>query len=159
MLSLTRKADYAIMAMAELARRDPERVSARCMAEGLRVPVPVLTGVLHQLRQASLVSSTLGGKGGYTLARTANDISLADIVEAIEGPTRLALCCGDGHDESGESGTVCDLESDCRIKEPIRRVHQGFRSFLEQVRLPHLAFDPQPMPLRVNVDESVESWT
>ena len=155
MLSLTRKADYAIMAMAELARRDPDRVSARSLAESLHVPVPVMTAVLHQLRQTGLVGSTMGGKGGYTLARAPAEISLAAIIEAIEGPIRLALCCGD--DEPGiADGSVssCDLEADCRIKEPVQRVHQGLRLFLEQVRLVHLVSDQQPMPIRLAVGAS-----
>lgn len=145
MLSLTRKADYAVMAMAELARRYPERISARCLAESLRVPLPVLTGVLHLLRQADLIGSTLGGRGGYALAREAQDISLAAIVEAIDGPIRLALCC---HEEQGVErapSAACDLEPDCRIKEPVQRVHNSLRSFLQQIRLQHLAFEGQPL--------------
>lgn len=157
MLSLTRKADYAIMAMAELARRDPDRVSARSLAESLRVPVPVMTGVLHQLRQATLIDSTLGGKGGYTLAREAVEISLAEIIEAIEGPIRLALCCNEENVASDEATTSCELEADCRIKEPVQRVHQGLRLFLEQVRLGHLISEQQPTPLRLALGASALS--
>lgn len=140
MLSLTRKADYAVMAMAELARRAPSRVSARELAASLRVPQPVLTGVLHRLRLASLVGSTLGGKGGYSLARDADTISLADMVEAIEGPMRLALCCGEDSPGGHADAAACDLEPDCRIKEPVQRIHRSLRRFLAQVRLRHLAF-------------------
>ncbi len=147
MLSLTRKADYAVMAMAELARRAPSRASARELASSLRVPLPVLTGVLHQLRLASLVGSTLGGRGGYTLARDAGEISLAEMIEAIEGPLRLALCCSDQTAHGEADDATCDFESDCRIKEPVQRVHQGLRRFLQQVRLQHLAFGDEPTSL------------
>lgn len=147
MLSLTRKADYAVMAMAELARRYPGRLSARGLAQALRVPLPVLTGVLHQLRQAELIGSMMGGRGGYALARDAGEISLADMVEAIEGPIRLALCCGDGEAADHGEATHCGLESDCRIKAPVQRVHQSLRMFLQQIRLRHLAFEHQPLPI------------
>jgi Rrf2 family protein len=153
-LSLTRKADYAVMAMAELARRQPDRASARDLSETLSLPLPILTAVLHQLRQAGLIDSTLGGKGGYSLARVPQLISLAEIIEAIEGPIRLALCCADEHDEDAE-GHKCDLESNCRIKEPVRRVHGSLRRFLEQIRLSQLAFGSVPVAVGVTkVSES-----
>jgi Rrf2 family protein len=145
-LTLTRKADYGLLAMAELARRWPARASARELADVTSVAWPVLTNILHRLRRYGLIVSTMGGKGGYSLARTAESISLADIIEAIEGPPRLTLCCG-GHQESGDEPHDCELEPDCRIKRPIRRVHASLRNFLDQVTLARIAFDDDPTPV------------
>ncbi len=146
MLSLTRKADYAFVAMADLARRDPEHASARELAETIGIPLPMLTNVLHQLVQFGLVASTKGAKGGYRLSRSAREISLADMIDAIQGSIRLAACCGG---ELEEADADCDLERSCKIKEPVRRVHRGLREYLSQVSLADLAFDAKPVTLGV----------
>ena len=146
MLSLTRKADYAFVAMAELARHSPHLVSAREISRSIGVGLPILTNILHRLLQQGLVTSTMGSKGGYQLARPPDRINLADMIDAIEGPFKLAVCCGDHgsmrHDDD------CELSSSCRIKEPVRRVHQGLRDYLSGVSLAELAFDRQTVELR-----------
>lgn len=151
MLSLTRKADYAFVAMAELARRDPEHASARELAETIGVSLPMLTNVLHQLVQFGLVASTKGAKGGYRLSRAARTISLADMIDAVQGTIRLAACCG-GDPEVADAD--CDLERSCRIKEPVRRVHRGLREYLSRVSLADLAFDAKTVTLGLPGDAS-----
>lgn len=148
MLTLTRKADYGLLALAELARRWPDRASARELAEVTNVAWPMLTNILHRLRRGGLIVSTMGGKGGYQLARTADGITLADIIEAIEGAPRLTLCCsGEAPREAAGETHDCELEPDCRIKRPIRRVHASLRNFLDQVTLARIAFDDGPTPI------------
>ena len=137
MLTLTRKADYALVAMADLAHRAPGRVSAREMARSIRVPLPVLTNILHQLLHKGLVTSTMGSKGGYSLARRPEQISLAEMIDAIEGPFRLTVCCSTECDSERER---CELERECSIKEPVRRVHTSLRQFLSGVTLAQIAF-------------------
>lgn len=138
MLSLTRKADYAVVALADLAHRGDSIASARELAQSTQVPLPVLTNILHQLLHCGLVVSVMGSKGGYSLARRADEISLAEIIDAIEGPFKLTACCGEAGD--GEDG-VCELVDDCRIKEPVRRVHERLRDFLGAVTLAYVASD------------------
>ncbi len=148
LLSLTRKADYALVAMAELARRDPEQISARKLAEDVQVPLPVLTNILHQLLQHELVVSTRGAQGGYRLSRPAGQIALASVIEAVEGPVQLTMCCGDEEETDSDSRSgSCDLEDGCRIKAPLRRVQERFRSFLNQVDLAYIAYDHVPVSL------------
>ena len=133
---MTRKTDYALVAIAYLANEEPSRVSAREIAERLGLPVPALMNILNQLGHAGLVLSTRGPNGGYGLARPPNEISLASLIEAVEGPVRLTLCC------SGTVETVerrCDLESGCAIKGPVRKVHTMLRQFLDQVTLDQIA--------------------
>ena len=148
MLSLTRKADYAFVAMAELAQRSPDRVSAREIAETIRVSLPMLSNVLHQLHQYGLVSATKGSKGGYRLAKVPEDISLADMIDAMQGPFRLVACCAS---ERGADGPECDIEDSCRIKGPVRRVHERLRSFLSDIDLDHIAFERVPVALGIDV--------
>ena len=138
MLSLTRKADYALVVLADLARRGDSIASARELSQSTQVPLPVLTNILHQLLRCGLVVSVMGSKGGYSLARSADEISLAEIIDAIEGPFRLVACCGNM--EEGDDG-FCELVDDCRIREPVRRVHERVRDFLDAVTLAYVASD------------------
>lgn len=144
MLTLTRKADYALLAMSHLARTAPERSSAREIAGQIGVPLPVLTNVLNRLLHHGLVNSKMGAKGGYMLSRDPNEVSLTDMIDAIEGQFRMAICC---QDEPGAAADQCDLESSCQIKEPIRRVHQGIRAYMGQVTLGHIAFNRVPLTI------------
>ena len=93
--------------------------------------------------------STMGGKGGYALARSPSDITLSEMIEAIEGPPRLTVCCGQA--ESGDHGEAhdCELEKGCRIQRPIRRIHASLRSFLDHVTLARIAFDDGQAPIAI----------
>lgn len=150
MLSLTRKSDYALLAMTELARCAPEKASTRSIAEACQLHLPVLTNIMHQLMHSGLVVSARGSRGGYSLSRSADEITLADVIEAIEGPVKLALCCSetDGCEES-TTDSGCELADNCKIKAPVQRVHQGLRDFLNQVALTHIAFDQVPVTLGI----------
>ncbi len=152
MLSLTRKADYALVAMAALARSAPERMSARRLADIVHVPLPVLTNILHQLLHHGLIESTRGAQGGYRLAKGPDRITLFEMIEAVEGPVMLTRCCSDDEPVEDQSGK-CDLEFDCRIKEPLRRVHESLRHFLAGVALSQIASEETPVRLGV-VDEA-----
>lgn len=147
MLTLTRKADYALVAMAHLAHQAPERISARAIAEHIKVPQPVLTNILHQLLHSGLVNSTKGSKGGYRLAREPNQITLSEMIAAIEGPFKLAMCCG--HDDK-DMQPICDMEDSCNIKEPVQRVHTSLQQFLSQITLTHIAFSDTPVSLTIS---------
>lgn len=150
MLTLTRKADYALVAMAQLAKRAPGRISARDIAERVKIPLPVLTNILHQLLHSGLVSSVKGSKGGYRLARDPNHITLAEMIDAIEGPFKLAVCCSSGGVDVSQS---CELEDSCDIKEPVQRVHTSLRHFLNQITLTHIAFTEVPVSLGISVGQ------
>lgn len=146
MLSLTRKTDYALVALAELSRLDPQQASAREIAEHCQVPPSMLTNILKELVSAGLVTSTRGAKGGHRLACSLDEVSLADLIEAIEGPVRLTLCCTCDSVESVDEST-CDLEQSCTTREPMRKLNDMFHQFLEQVKLTHIITDSIPVDL------------
>lgn len=148
MLSLTRKADYAIVALSHLARRGASKSSARAIAERTNVPLPVLTNILHQLSNHGLVTSALGAKGGYALSRAAESISLADMIDAMEGTFKLTACCGG---EADEEMDACELQEGCQVVGPLRRVHARLREFLGQVTLAEIAFYTTPISLTVSM--------
>jgi len=148
LLSLTRKTDYALVAMAELARRGQTRTSARKLADEVQVPLPVLTNILHQLLQHELVVSTRGAQGGYRLSRPPELITLASVIEAVDGPVQLTLCCCDDEETAVDASAArCDLEDGCRIKAPLRRVQERFHKFLNNVDLAYIAYDHLPVAL------------
>ncbi len=135
---LTRKTDYALVALASLARHDNDAASARDLAEQLHLPLPVLRNILKVLATRGLLSSSRGPSGGYRLAKLPGEISLAQIVEAIEGPVQLVTCCPPGDDGAGH---VCQLEESCLIKQNVGRVHDRLIGFLNEVTLDQIAPD------------------
>jgi len=95
----------------------------------------------------------MGSKGGYRVAKPPAQITLAEMIDAIEGPFKLAVCC------SGEPQTAqysCGIQDNCQIKEPVRRVHGSLRQFLSQVSLADIAFHDAPIMLGLPQRESAE---
>ena len=124
--------------MADLARHSPATVSARDIAERLRMPLPVLRKILGQLSRRGLVVSTKGVHGGYRLGRRPREITLAEMIESIQGVQVLTLCCSE---LPGDENCKCQIEDTCPIKNPIRDVHAMLRRSLEAVTLEHLTQD------------------
>jgi Rrf2 family protein len=92
-LELTKRADYAIRTVLALARTDhDERLSVRRIAAEQKIPERFLPQVMGDLVHAGLVEGTIGRNGGYRLTRAAADLSLLDIVEAVEGDSRRRTC-------------------------------------------------------------------
>jgi len=131
MLTLTRKTEYALIALSHLAA-EPERLaSAREIADTYRIPLPVLTNILKTLNRSELVESERGAKGGYRLAKDPGEIKLSMLISAIEGPVNLVNCSGQG-DEKRKS---CELMDWCPVRAPVLRVHRRLQQFLEEVSL------------------------
>ena len=93
MLRLSKKADYALLAMRYLAARsDRGAVSAREVAEAHNIPAELLAKVLQKLVRAGLLESHQGIRGGYGLKRRAETISVAEVIQAIDGPLTVTAC-------------------------------------------------------------------
>ena len=92
-MRLSHLADYAVVLMTAAARRDAgERLSATELAGETGVPLPTAQKLMGQLAGAGLLDSVRGASGGFSLSRPATQISLADIVEAVEGPIAMTVC-------------------------------------------------------------------
>jgi Rrf2 family protein len=145
MLSLSRKTDYALVALAYLGGpgAGAGAVSARQIAEQTGLPEPVTQSVLKQLATARIVSSTRGSAGGYELVRDAGLLSVLEVVVAIEGPVQTAACC-DGN--LPILGQECRLEGDCTISPAIRQMHRRLVGVLEQTTLADLLPDEDDTP-------------
>src|SRR5215471_594420 len=93
MLKLTKKADYALMAMKHLAERSSEgSLSAKDVADSYGIPPEALAKILQRLAKAGLLHSQHGINGGYTLARPATEISAYEVIRAIDGPLFITSC-------------------------------------------------------------------
>ncbi len=145
MLSLSRKTDYALVALAYLGGPGAGvgAVSARHIAEQTGLPEPVTQSVLKQLATARIVSSTRGSAGGYELVQDAAQVTVLEVVVAIEGPVQTAACC-DGN--LPILGQECRLEGDCTISPAIRQMHRRLVAVLEQTTLADLLPDEDDMP-------------
>jgi Rrf2 family protein len=136
MLSLTKKSEYALIAICHLARVHERVVSAREIAELHQVPLPLLMNILKQLNQAGCVNSVRGARGGYTLAVPPQTLTLAAVLRAVEGPVRLVNCA-----PIGIGSRVCERAGVCSIRSPIHKLHHQFLQFLDEVTVSDIAFD------------------
>ena len=130
-MRLSNLADYAVVAMSAAARHcGSARISAAELAGETGLPVPTVQKLVSKLTAAGLLRSTRGAQGGLQLARPAAAISLADIVEAIEGPIALTHCV---------EGTDCSAHEDCRVRPHWPVVNAALRGALADISLTQLA--------------------
>jgi len=142
MIRLGKLTDYALVLMTQMARRPKTELhTARGLAVISRLPVPTVSKILKTLLQSGLLDSHRGIKGGYSLRREPNQISLAEIVSALEGPLALTEC-------SMDIGGICGLEPSCPIKDNQRIINQVIRGALAQVMLSDLIRPMQLTALR-----------
>lgn len=138
MLALTKKTDYALIALSHLARSAIGVVSARTIAKECGVPLPILTNILKGLAQAEIVHSERGAAGGYHLARSPEAITMYELICVTEGPFQFVQCIqSEAHSPKGP----CDLVEACPIRPSAHRIHRYFRDFLEGVTLAELVND------------------
>jgi FeS assembly SUF system regulator len=132
-MRLSHLADYAVVLMTAAARRPAgARLSATELAQETGVPLPTAQKLMGQLAGCGLLSSMRGVGGGFTLAKSAQEISLADIVEAVEGPIALTMC-------SDAANHECILDAHCRVKPHMGVVGNALRGALGAVTLTELA--------------------
>ncbi len=146
MLALTKKTGYGLIAMAYLAGLERGHLAcAREIADRFSVPTALLMNVLKRLSGAGYVESVRGARGGYRLARAPEDINLAEVVTALEGPIRLAECV------SGQAGDPdeceCTIMDRCPIADPVHRVQRKLSDFLKTVTLAEIV-EPTAEPVR-----------
>ena len=89
MLRLSKKSDYALISMKHLAMRPDASSSAREISEAYDIPLELLAKVLQRLVRARLLASVQGTRGGYRLSRSASLISVADVIQAVDGPVTV----------------------------------------------------------------------
>ena len=128
MLKLSKLADYAVVIITCLENHTGELVSASILAQDTRLPEPTVAKVLKLLAGANIVKSTRGVKGGYSLAMSVSNISIKDVIVALDGPIALTACVED-------SGEGCDFAPTCKMHGRWNRVNTAIKTALENVSI------------------------
>jgi FeS assembly SUF system regulator len=130
MLRISKLTDYAILIMVELTR-DDEMLSAHALAERIHVEAPTASKVLKLLAGSGLLESYRGANGGYRVSRTADTISVAEVIAAIEGPIAMTEC-------SVEEG-LCSQEENCDLRSNWQRISLAVAQALREVSLAEMS--------------------
>jgi FeS assembly SUF system regulator len=129
---ISRLTDYGIVVMAHLAEcRDDDSHNARELAEDTQLPAPVVSKILKSLTRAGLLVSQRGSKGGYSLARSPDEIPVVEMITALEGPVGITEC-------TIQPG-ACAQESSCQVRDPWHRINGAVHAALEKITLADLA--------------------
>lgn len=132
MLRISKLTDYGTVILATLASlNETERMTAADVAARTRIALPTVSKLLKCLQRNGLVTSTRGSSGGYRLARAAQQITAAAILDALEGKFALTECSG--------QHSHCDIESICRVGHAWQHVNFAIRRSLEDITLAQLA--------------------
>ena len=154
MLRLSKKADYALMAMKHLAIKTASveashasastSTSAREIAEQYDIPIELMAKVLQRLARSGLLTSHQGTRGGYTLSKPTGSISVADIIQAIDGPLTVTACSTE--DEQ------CEQFNRCNVRDPLWRIKDRILAALSTCSLAEITTEtpyraPETMPV------------
>jgi len=136
MLRVTKLADYGIVMLTYFATNSASTFNARDVAKVVRLPLPVVSKVLKLLARQGLLSSQRGIKGGYGLAKSPRDITVAEIIRALEGPIAVTECTDSLHGD-------CGLQIGCPVRTNWHLINRAIQEALEKITLEEMA---QPLP-------------
>ncbi len=135
MLSISKKTDYALMALSHLTRIEPGRsANTKEIAEQYNIPVELLAKILQKLAKAKLVVSTAGPTGGYKLARPAVEISVGAIIAVVDGPPAIVQCMK-------ATANGCEQHTKCTIRKPLERINARILQMLSLISLAEISSD------------------
>lgn len=149
MLRLNKMTDYAVVLLGRMSQERGRVRTAAALADATGVPVPTVSKLLKLLAGTTLVTAHRGAKGGYSLDRSAEEVSVAEIIEALDGPIALTACV-DGADES------CDAVAWCPMSGNWNQVNTAIRTALESVTLADMTDPKELFPVRATRAGDVE---
>ena len=132
MIRMTKQADYGIVLLTRLAQEPSRLFNASELAADTQLPAPTVSKILKLLARSGLLTSHRGVKGGYALARSAEAISMLQIISVLDGPVAITECIDDTPGE-------CSQESFCSVRGNWQRINGAIRSALEQITLAEMA--------------------
>jgi len=128
MLKLTKKTDYALMAINYMSCQGEDFVAnTRAISEIYNIPLELLAKILQRLAKKGIIVSQNGPKGGYVLAKEPSLITIGEVIRAIEGPVQIVRC----HD--GEN--TCSQTERCTVRSPLRRIESKIIELLDKTTL------------------------
>jgi Rrf2 family protein len=135
MLRFTKRADYGLMAIHFIASHGEDgAVSAKRIAEEFKIPQERLAKILQRLSKKRLITSHNGPKGGYVLTRAADEVTVGEVVRALEGPVRIVSCMTVNDD--------CPQFERCNLRRPVQKIQASISSMLDTMSLAELAAEP-----------------
>ena len=145
MLRLSKKTDYALIALKDLASGSfGTSSSAREIAGRNNIPVELMAKVLQRLSKNGLLASHQGTRGGYHLARSAEKISVAEVIQAIDGPVMVTAC--------SDIDETCDQYSTCNVRDPLWSLKDRIVQVLSSFTIKELAQTDETETLLLGVD-------
>ena len=135
MLKITRLSDYAVAVLGQLASSNCDVQTAKELAERTGLPQAAVGKILKSLARSKLVASHRGVQGGYRLAREASRVSVADVIEAVEGPVALTDC-------GGETSPACEFTGQCSVQANWLRINQVVRRALANISVEDMLLPP-----------------
>lgn len=136
MIRLTKLADYAVVLMAHMAENPGVIHSASGIAAATRIPAPTVSKILGAMARAGLLKSHRGLNGGFSLSVALETVSIADIINVVDGPIAVTNCLEDAHAD-------CDILGSCRMPAYWRKINDAIRGALERITLAELT---HPVP-------------
>lgn len=146
---MTKQADYAIVLLTRMAAAPDLRFNATEVATATGLPQPIVSKILKLLTRRDLLVSHRGAKGGYVLARTADEISIAQIIEAVEGPIGITECVDDAPGE-------CSQEPICPVRSNWQRINDAVRQALGEITLEEMSQPLSPALVTLGSGDSTE---
>jgi Rrf2 family protein len=139
MLRFTKRADYGLMATHYIAfHQEQGSVSTKRIAEEFKIPVELLAKILQRLAKKGLVVSHNGPKGGYSLARAPEKITVGQVIRALEGPINIVNCLEDLN---------CPQFPRCNLRRPVQKIQASISSLLDTMTVAELNNDSVPAPV------------
>lgn len=139
MIRLSKLTDYGIVLMTHMARGTDQVHTARELATRANLPPPTVSKLLKELLRAGLLSSLRGATGGYSLARPPGEISIADLIVALEGPVSITEC-------TSTARGLCELEGHCPSQNNWQTINRAIHEALEKLTLAEMA-SANPFPI------------
>jgi len=131
MLKLTKKTDYALMAINFMACQKEDSVAnTRTISEIYNIPLELLAKILQTLAKKGIITSQNGPKGGYTLAKDASLITMGEVIQAIEGPIRIVRC--------NDGDKMCLQVERCTLRSPLRKIESKIVDLLDKMTIDQL---------------------
>ena len=138
MFNVTRKVEYALIGISHIASQPAGTiVTVREVAELYNIPSKLLAKIFHELKSARLLRSHQGKNGGYSLAHLPTDVTLAQVVDVIEGQPNVVICFD-------SEGYRCPQYDNCNIVKPMDQLNARLRGFLESVTLQDFVTNKNP---------------
>lgn len=127
MLRINKASEYGVLALQFIGGKSTA-LSARQISEGLNIPYEITAKTLQHLKEAGFIGSSMGSNGGYVLKNPLEQISFAQVIDALEGPVAIVEC-------ADHSGKECSRNAACNLQDGMKTLNAKIRNILEETKL------------------------